>query len=85
MKELSNYLGKFKRLKPPKRTVQNAFIEAVKEECGISLKQHEIGVHGTSIFLTTNPVIKNEVILKKASLLRKLSEKTLGTKITEIR
>ncbi len=60
-------------------------MEVVLDVCNITLKQHEISVHGSSVFVTTNPVIKNEIMLKKALILRNLSQKTLGIKIAEIR
>jgi len=72
MKNLSNYLGKFKNIKPPKRSILNKFIEVVYEVCGIQLKNFEVGIQNHIIFVTTNPTVKSEIVLNKGKIIREM-------------
>lgn len=74
MKNVSSYLIKFKNIKPPKRAILNKFNEIVYEVCGIKLKNYEVGIQHHIIFVTTNPIVKSEIILNKGRILREMSE-----------
>lgn len=85
MKRLDDYLSKFKNLRPPVRSVKKVCIEAIQEECDITLRSHELSVNGGVVFITTNPIIKSEIMIKKGILLQRIKRKTLGIPISEIR
>lgn len=72
MKNVSDYLLKFKNIKPPKRSVLNKFTEVVYEVCGVKLKNYEMSLQNNIIFVTTNPIIKSEIILNKGRIIREM-------------
>lgn len=86
MRDLRQYLQKFQTIQAPDRTVRNTFIKVVERTCGITLKNYEVSVQRTTIFVTTNPVVKSEIILRRAAILRECRMELLGKDaIREIR
>ena len=86
MRGITEYLKKFKHIEPPERTVREVFISTVYSVCGISLKNHEVSLQYQTIFLHCNPIVKNEVLLRRGEILRVCQEGLLGKRsIREIR
>ena len=84
MFRIDSYLARFKNLTPPEDVVVDICIPAIFDVCGITLKRHEITVQRNIVSITTNPVVKHEILIKKAEILRRIQEKAMG-KVREIR
>ncbi|MFA4890204.1 MAG: hypothetical protein WC587_01025 [Candidatus Paceibacterota bacterium] len=76
----SNFLEKFKNLKPPKKFTQDETIKIINDILGISLKDGDIEQKGMALFIKSkNPAMKSEIFLRKNKILEDLSKK-LGHK-----
>jgi len=79
MKDLQHFLrGKLKKFSPSDSIIRDTFVEVVEGECDIRLKNFEVKVSRDVIFVTTNPVIKSEIMIRRAAILRACSERLLG-------
>lgn len=76
----SNFLEKFKKLKPPKKFTQDETIKIIKDIMGFSFADGDIEQKGAAIFIKTkNSVQKSEIFLRKNKIIEELGKK-LGTK-----
>lgn len=62
---ITEYLKRFKNIKPSDSLIKENFIKTVEEILKIKIKKSEINIQKDKIFLTTHPIIKNEIYLKK--------------------
>ena len=72
---ISNFLEKFKNLKPTDTYIQEAFIETVKEVMNVELSKSEITVKRHTIFLNVHSTLKTELYLRKKEILQTLEKK----------
>ena len=79
---ISNFLEKFKTLKPTDTYIQEAFIESVKEVMNIELTKNEISVQRHTLFLNVHPTLKTELYLRKKDILRLLEKKLKKDTVT---
>lgn len=82
---IRSYFDKFTTLRPPQRFIGGIFIEACYAICGITIKEHEVSVRDTVIYLTTNPIVKSEILDKRREILLRVCERARSRVITEIR
>lgn len=82
---IHRYFERFSKLKPPERFVRERVIEDVYAVCGITLRPFEVSVQGSVVYITTNPVVKSEIMLKKQVILKRIRDHLEGLSITEIR
>lgn len=74
MFNISQFLEKFKNITPPDKFVKEIFISVVKDTSGIALEAGDLDVRNGVIFISTNPIVKNEIFLKKREILQNLSK-----------
>ena len=72
---IGDLLKKFKTLVPREKIVKDETIRAVFEETGILLQSEEIFFQNGVIFIKTNPVIKNELFMRKQKILLEIKNK----------
>ena len=72
---IGDLLKKFKTLVPREKIVKDEMISAVFEETGILLQSEEISFQNGVIFIKTNPVIKNELFMRKQKILLEIKKK----------
>lgn len=82
---IKNYLDKFTILKPPQSFVTEVFITACYAVCGITIKPYEVQVKETILYLTTNPIIKSEILNKRQEIIARVCERARARVISEIR
>ena len=82
---IASYLDKFTTLKPPESFVRDLVIESVYAVCGITLKKYEISSKDRIVYITTNPIVKNEIIQKRGMIIKKITEKARHSAVVEIR
>ncbi len=76
---IGDYLARFKKLKPPADFVKSEIIKIIKDILGADLKATDITCKGGVIYIKSkNPVLKNEIFIKKEKILEALGKK-LGT------
>lgn len=82
MFNISDYLAKFKNITPPDKFVKDELVVVVKDVVGIDIEKSDIDVRNGTIFLSIDPIVKNEIFLKKAEVLESLREKLKSYKKT---
>lgn len=87
MFNISNFLEKFKNITPPDKFVKDVLISVVKEVANIDIEKDNIDVRNGTIFISVDPIIKNEIFLRKSEIMQNLTEKLKEYKkvIREIR
>ena len=87
MKDVSTYLkDRLKGFTPSDRILRDTCIEAITEVCDVSLRVHEVSVRGKIVFITTNPILKNEVFKRRGEVVELCRKKLLGKAyITDLR
>lgn len=75
MFNIGNFLEKFKNITPPDKFVKDVLISVVKETTNIDIEKDNIDVRNGTIFISVDPIIKNEIFLKKGEVLENLREK----------
>ncbi len=82
---IRSYFDKFTTLRPPQRFIGGMVIDACYAICGITLKEHEVVVRDSVVYITTNPMIKNEILERRSEILSRVCERARTRVITEIR
>lgn len=79
------FLEKFKNLTPPDDFLRVQIVEAAREVAGVAIRKEDVRIQNRIVFITTTPIAKNELYIKKTALLERL--KTLAPKgeIVDIR
>ena len=75
MFNISDYLSKFKNITPPDKFVKDELVVVVKDVVGVDIEKEDIDVRNGTVFISTDPLIKNEIFLKKSEVLESLREK----------
>jgi hypothetical protein len=57
---------------PPEGTRKRAIIAAVSEVLGITIQAKQIRIQGSYAFIEARPIVRSELMLHKADILRKL-------------
>ena len=77
---IENYLNKFRNIKPPKDSVKAEAVLIIKDLFGVLLESKDMNYRSGTLFIKSkDPVLKNEIFIKKAKILELLSKK-LGSK-----
>jgi len=86
LENIRGYLEKFKSIRPSGESLKREFIACVKEQTGIEILPAHVLVKRETLYLSCGPTIKNEIALRKDTLLRALREKSTWQRpITDIR
>ncbi|PIT96529.1 hypothetical protein COT82_02735 [Candidatus Campbellbacteria bacterium CG10_big_fil_rev_8_21_14_0_10_35_52] len=72
MFNISNFLEKFKNITPPNKFIKDIFISVVKNTTNILLKKNDLDVRNGTIFISTDPIIKNEIFLQKDEIMKQI-------------
>ena len=87
MKNISDFLGRFKKIKPPHKFIKEEFISLVKKDIDFDLNKEDIDIKNNKIQITSDStIIKTEIILKKNNLLKELNKNLIqyNTEIKDI-
>lgn len=83
-KSISPLLRKFSSLKPRKEMLVDDVVGAVYSRTGIQLNKNDIKINNLVAYIKADPIIKNELFLKKEDILEELHQKFLS-QIQDIR
>lgn len=75
MFNISDFLEKFKNITPPDKFIKDELIGAVRDIVCIDIKKDDINVRLGTVFLSVDPIIKNEIFLRKKEVLESLKER----------
>ncbi|MFQ5661677.1 MAG: hypothetical protein ACE5F2_00280 [Candidatus Paceibacteria bacterium] len=73
MFNIGNFLEKFKNITPPDKFVKDVLIGVVKDVVNIEIEKENIDVRNGTIFISADPIIKNEIFLKKSEIMQNLT------------
>lgn len=75
MEHLKNFLEKAKKSLLGNQTLKEDIVSVIKEKTGIELLNKDISIINKKIKISAHPVIKNEIFLKKVTIISSLKEK----------
>lgn len=78
MKKVSEYLTLFRKLTPPHRAIKRSTTQIIKQQLGITLSEHDVGVRAGIVYVSAPSVLKSEISLNKERLVT-LINKNLGS------
>jgi len=82
MFNIGDYLSKFKNITPPDKFVKDELVAVVKDVVGVEIEKDDIDVRNGTVFLSVDPIIKNEIFLRKKEVLESLRENLKSYKKT---
>ncbi len=83
MFNISTYLSKFKTLGMGEIASKELVLEVLREIVKVSLTRKEIKIQNKIAYIQTNPLVKNQIYIKKAAILESLLKK--GQELKDIR
>ena len=85
MKDLQSFLSRFNTLLSSRKATQVLLSEAVEETLGLSIDPDNIATQGATIYIkNSNSVIKNEILIKKETVLEVFYKKGGSRSLTNI-
>ncbi len=85
MQKIGSFLGKFKGKAAAQIQGYTLIIEIIKRNAGIELDMKDIKISSGNLIIKSSSVLKNEIFIKKNSILKDISQKVQGIKISNIR
>jgi len=84
MKNLSDYLKKFKLILSDKTDEIRILQSVFRDSIGVEIPNSQISIRSGVVYVTASPIIKNKIYLAKENVLSCVKEQGLQS-ITEIR
>lgn len=81
MRRISEYLARFTTLTAPEGVVKEAVVRAVSSTVGIQLKPADLVVSRSRVSLKVDSILRSEIMLHKAAVLRAVAELLPGTRV----
>lgn len=75
MFNINNFLEKFKKLTPPDDDIKEEIIEIISSLFKKEIDKKQIAIKNSVIYIESDPVLKNEIFMKKQFILSKLIER----------
>lgn len=72
MELLNSLLDKYKNIRPPHDAVRSSVVEVFQNTLGIRLRKNDVRVERGVVYLSIDAHIRQEVLLNKSTLLKKL-------------
>ena len=79
MNSLGDFLDRFKSLLLAPGAVKKPIIQTINKFAQVELTEKEVDIREGIIYIKTHPLVKNEIFMRKASILKEL-EAFLGAK-----
>jgi len=70
---LGKFLERFKQLKPPERTVQQAVVSAIQEVVGVEIVCEDVVVVRGAVRLQVGPVVRTEIRMREQEVLERVA------------
>ena len=85
MFNISNYLQKFKNAASGHIFEKDSILEIIFNLTNARLQKKDILIKNFILYINTNPVVKNEIFIKKTTLLETFAKNKTMQKIIDIR
>lgn len=85
MVELKDLFTKYKELLFSEENKRLAIVKAISESLGISLKIEDVVIKNGTVFVNTKQIYKNEILIKKEEILKKIKKEFAKNTLTDIR
>jgi len=85
MKKIKNLLKKFQKVISLEEENKKIIIEAIKKYTQEDLKDKDLKISNKTIYISQNPYVKREILLKKSKILAELKEKLINLVIKDIK
>lgn len=82
--QINNFLEKFKNTLFKRENIYKDVIDSILKETGINLNVDDIKIKGTEVKIKSSPIIKNEILIHKSSILTLLKDKQPENRYTDI-
>ena len=83
MFNIATYLEKFKNIGSSENSIKDIIISSLNEILKITVTRKEIRLQNGTAYIQTSPLVKNQLYIKKDSILSHISQKT--DKVKDIR
>lgn len=77
MNGISGFLQKFLNLAKDNNIKLLLILESIKTESGIELKKEDLDIKGDNIRLVCNPVVRNEIFMRKSKIEDRLKSQNI--------
>ena len=75
---LGSFLEKFLRLERDRKAAKKLFIESVRANSGVELKEGQITIKESTVFVDGPAALKNELFINKEKILEHFNKHSLG-------
>ena len=83
--KLNNFLKKFQNIIPPEKTKKRVVQEVIQSVTKINIKEDELSVGGSIVFLNTSSVQKNQILLYREQIVSKIQNTYPKLEIRDIK
>lgn len=81
MNHIDSFLGKIYKIFKDESKIRSNLIQAIKEELGVDVKKEDVVIKNKTAFIKTSSAsLKNEIFLRKKSILDKLKDSVIDLK-----
>lgn len=81
---IGSYLEKFKKLLSSGKEEKEIIIRAIAKITGAEIKESDMRISGSTLYIQGSPQLKNEIFIKKERILKELSS-LIKIRINDIR
>lgn len=85
MKSLAGFFNKFQGKVASQIQAYDLIIEIIRKHTKVDLEMKDIKISAGELILKTSSMIKNEIYIKKAPILKEIKQKVRGININDIR
>lgn len=75
MDELVKYLARYKNLQPPQASKVKLVIQAVQDECGVTLIEKNVSIRRGGVVLSCHPTVRSELLQCAPQIITTLHKK----------
>ncbi|HZS43228.1 MAG TPA: hypothetical protein VFA52_03370 [Candidatus Paceibacterota bacterium] len=83
MKSISDFLSKFRNLERPDAKKEQ-ISQIIQQETGATLSKEQVIIQGNSLFIKLGGVAKTEILLKRQTILERISKEISGIKFENL-
>ena len=85
MLRIDKYLERFKNLKPGKKVIKEDVVKIISNIIGLDIKEYNIDIKNNTAYIKTEPIIKNQIFLKKQQILKQFLKEISTKNLRDIR
>ncbi len=75
MKEIVDYLSKYKNIKPPHASTVKLLIQTICDECGVKISESDVSIKRGGAVVNCHPTVRSEITRCSPDILLTLQKK----------